>query len=186
MGVPISREILTRSWGPSNDDYFLYFHDGTTMDEYKSVLAVESTGCCVTKIEYAKANGIEIIVSFLILFIQWLHLLHKFVYYMNSNNKWICLKQTGNRWCWSYFQFFEGCRKIMWFWIPPRNHFFLNFWHFASRPELIQRHRFISITSNTKNSWQYRKGNPVVRSGLQYTKVEGGVKKTSLTPFITF
>ncbi len=29
------------------------------MDEYKSALAVESTGCCVTKIEYAQSNGIE-------------------------------------------------------------------------------------------------------------------------------
>jgi hypothetical protein len=29
------------------------------MDEYKSALAVESTGCCMTKIEHAKSNGIE-------------------------------------------------------------------------------------------------------------------------------
>jgi hypothetical protein len=59
MGVPISGEVLTRSQRPSNDDLFSYFYDGTTMDEYKSALAVESTGCCVTKIEYAKSNGIE-------------------------------------------------------------------------------------------------------------------------------
>jgi hypothetical protein len=29
------------------------------MDEYKSALAVERMGCCVTKIEYAQSNGIE-------------------------------------------------------------------------------------------------------------------------------
>jgi hypothetical protein len=29
------------------------------MDEYKSALAVESTGCCVTKVEHAQSNGIE-------------------------------------------------------------------------------------------------------------------------------
>ncbi len=27
---------------------------------------------------------------------------------MNSYNKWIHWKQLGNRWCWSYFQYFEG------------------------------------------------------------------------------
>ncbi len=29
------------------------------MDEYKSALAVESMGCCMTRIEYAQSNGIE-------------------------------------------------------------------------------------------------------------------------------
>jgi hypothetical protein len=52
---------------------------------------------------------------------------------------------------------------------------FWNSWHFA-KPKSIQRHRFISITSNAKFSWQYRKGNQVVRSGLQYTEIEGGAK----------
>jgi hypothetical protein len=37
---------------------FPYFYDGTTMDKYKSALAVESMGCCVTKIDNAKSNGI--------------------------------------------------------------------------------------------------------------------------------
>jgi hypothetical protein len=59
MGVPILKEILNRCQRPSNEDSFPYFYDGTTMDEYKSALAVESTGCCVTKIEYAQSNGIE-------------------------------------------------------------------------------------------------------------------------------
>jgi hypothetical protein len=59
MGVPISRETLNRSQRPINDDLFPYFYDGTTMDECKSVSAVESMGCCMTKIEYAQSNGIE-------------------------------------------------------------------------------------------------------------------------------
>ncbi len=70
MGVPISREILNRSQRPSNDDSFPYFHDGTTMDDYKSALAVESMGCCVIKVEYAQLNGIEKMGCVLILFIQ--------------------------------------------------------------------------------------------------------------------
>ncbi len=105
MDVPISREILNRSWRPSNDDLFPYFYDGTTMDDYKSALAVESMGCSVTKIEYAQLNGIEKMVCVLILFIQWNH------YYMNSYYKWIHSQQTGNRWCRSYFQNFDCCRK---------------------------------------------------------------------------
>jgi hypothetical protein len=70
MGVLVSREILNRSQRQSNDDSFPYFYDGTTMDEYKSAFAVKSMGCCVTKIEYARSNGIKKIVSILILFIQ--------------------------------------------------------------------------------------------------------------------
>ncbi len=58
MGVPISTEMLTRSQRPFHDDLFPYFYDGTTMDGYQSVLANESTGCCVTKMEYANSNGI--------------------------------------------------------------------------------------------------------------------------------
>ncbi len=69
MGAPIFQEIITRCRRPSNDDVFPYFYDGTTMDEYKSALAVESMGCCVTKIEYAQSNGIEKNVSVLILII---------------------------------------------------------------------------------------------------------------------
>ncbi len=39
--------------------HFLIFFDRTTLDEYKSALVVESMGCCMTTIEYAKLNGIE-------------------------------------------------------------------------------------------------------------------------------
>jgi hypothetical protein len=88
MGVPILREILTRCQRPSNAELFPYFYDRTTMDKYNSVLAVESTGCCVTKFEYAKLSGIKKnMVSFLILHFQRIHLLHKFFYYMNLYSK---------------------------------------------------------------------------------------------------
>ncbi len=81
MGVPISTEILTRCWQPFSDGLFPYFYDRTTMDDYQSALALERTGCCVTKMEYANGNGIgKNVVSFLILFIQWIHLLHDVAY----------------------------------------------------------------------------------------------------------
>jgi hypothetical protein len=71
MGVHITWKILNRSCRPRNDDSFLYFYDGTTEDKYKRALAVESTGCCVTNIEYAQSNAIEkIMVSVLIYFVQ--------------------------------------------------------------------------------------------------------------------
>ncbi len=93
MGVPISRGILTRCQRPSNADSFSYFYDGTTMDKYISALDIESTGCCVTKIEYAKSKGIgNTIISFLILVIQCIHFIYAFVYYMNLYNKRIHLK----------------------------------------------------------------------------------------------
>jgi hypothetical protein len=50
MGVPISREILTRSQRPFYDDLFPYFYAGSTMDKYKRAVAVESMGCCVTRL----------------------------------------------------------------------------------------------------------------------------------------
>jgi hypothetical protein len=54
------------------------------MDDYQSALAIESMGCCVTKMEYTNSNGIgKNIVSFFILFIQGIYLLHDFVYNMN-------------------------------------------------------------------------------------------------------
>jgi hypothetical protein len=71
MGVPILREILTRSQRPFSDDLFPYFYDGATMDDYQSAVALERMGCCVTKMEYANLTGIgKNIVSFLILLIQ--------------------------------------------------------------------------------------------------------------------
>ncbi len=58
------------------------------MDNYQSALALETTGCCVTKMEHANLDGIgENVVSFLILFIQKNHLLHDFVYCMNWYHK---------------------------------------------------------------------------------------------------
>ena len=54
------------------------------MGEYKSALAVESMGCCETKIGYAKSNGIEKNCKFLARipsmnsFITWFCLLHEF------------------------------------------------------------------------------------------------------------
>ncbi len=80
MGVPIMWGILKRSWQPSNDNLFPYFYDRSTKDEYKSALAVESTGCCVTKIEYAQSNAIEEgVLTVLIYFVQWVHTCHEFV-----------------------------------------------------------------------------------------------------------
>ena len=71
LGVPISTEILTRCRRPFSDDLFPYFYDGTTMDDYQSALALERTGCCVTKMEYANSTAFGTnIVSFFILFIQ--------------------------------------------------------------------------------------------------------------------
>jgi hypothetical protein len=57
LGVPISTEILTRRRRPYSDDLFPYFYDGTTMDDYQSALALERTGCCVTKMEYANSTA---------------------------------------------------------------------------------------------------------------------------------
>jgi hypothetical protein len=42
-----------------------------TMDDYQSALALERTGCCVTKMEYANSAAFgKNIVGFFILFIQ--------------------------------------------------------------------------------------------------------------------
>jgi hypothetical protein len=49
MGVPILTEILTRFQRPFYDDSFPYFYNRTTMGGYQSALALEGTGCCVTK-----------------------------------------------------------------------------------------------------------------------------------------
>jgi hypothetical protein len=70
LGVPISTEILTRCCLPLSDDLFPNFYDGMTMDNYQSALALERTGCCVTKMEYENLNAFgKNIVSFFILFI---------------------------------------------------------------------------------------------------------------------
>ena len=88
MGVPISTEILTRCRQPFSDDLFPYFYDGATMDNYQNALALERTGCCVTKMEYANLTAFgKNIVSFFILFIQSIQLLHDYVSFMCSSNK---------------------------------------------------------------------------------------------------
>jgi hypothetical protein len=70
-GVPIMWEILKSSQIPNNDDLFPYFYDRTTEDEYKTVLVVESMGCCVANIEYAQSNAIEEgVMNVLIYFVQ--------------------------------------------------------------------------------------------------------------------
>ncbi len=179
MGVPISTEILTRSWRPFYDDLFPYFYDRTTLDDYQSALALERTGCCVTKMEYANLDGIrKNIVSFLILFIQWIHLIHDlFIAWIHIINEFIennqgtddvshtsnILKEAENN------VILETPQK------PKKN--YIKLLTLCSKAWLFQGHRFISITSNTQISWQYRKGNQVVRSGLQITEVEGGAKE---------
>jgi hypothetical protein len=71
LGEPTLTEILTRCCQPFSDDLFPYFYDGTTMDNYQRALALERTGCCVTKMEYANSTSFGTnIVSFFILFIQ--------------------------------------------------------------------------------------------------------------------
>ncbi len=57
LGVPISTKILTRCRWPFSDDLFPYFYDGTTMDDYQSALALERTGFCVTKMDYANSTA---------------------------------------------------------------------------------------------------------------------------------
>ena len=52
----ISTEILTRCQQPFSDDLFPYFYDRTTMVDYQCALALERTGCCVTKMEYANST----------------------------------------------------------------------------------------------------------------------------------
>ena len=71
LGVPILTEMLTRCCQPFSDDLFPYFYDRMTMDDYQSALALERTGCCVTKMDYANSTAFgKNIVSFFILFIQ--------------------------------------------------------------------------------------------------------------------
>ncbi len=57
LGVPILTEMLTRCCQPFSDDLFPYFYDRMTMDDYQSALALERTGCCVTKMEYANSTA---------------------------------------------------------------------------------------------------------------------------------
>ena len=66
---------------------------------------------------------------------------------------------------------------------PPKN--VSKITSFAGKPESIKRHRFISFTCNIKISQEYRQGNQVVRSGIQFRDIEGSVKEHCLFIFWT-
>ena len=75
MGVPVSTEILDTCRSHFSQYLFPYLWDRTRMEDYKSALAIERTGCCVTKMEYATATDIgKNIVSFSISFFNLIHL----------------------------------------------------------------------------------------------------------------
>ncbi len=46
-----------------------------------------------------------------------------------------------------------------------------------SLQQTIERHRFISIPSNRKYLPEYRQGNQVVSSGIQFTDIEESAKE---------
>jgi hypothetical protein len=48
MGVPVSTEILDTCGSHFSQFLFPYLNDRTRMEDYKSALAIERTGCCVT------------------------------------------------------------------------------------------------------------------------------------------
>jgi hypothetical protein len=58
---------------------------------------------------------------------------------------------------------------------PPKN--VSKITSFAGKPESIKRHRFISFTCNIKISQEYRQGNQVVHSGIQFRDIAGGAKE---------
>ncbi len=68
MGVPVSTKILDSCWNNLSQKQFPYLYDMTRMEDYNSALAIERTGCCVTKMEYATATDIGINVSYSISF----------------------------------------------------------------------------------------------------------------------
>jgi hypothetical protein len=69
MGVPVLTEILDTCRSHFSQYLFPYLYHRTRMRGYKSALAIERTGCCVTKMEYASATDIgKNIVSFSISF----------------------------------------------------------------------------------------------------------------------
>jgi hypothetical protein len=71
MGVPVLTEILDTCRSHFSQYLFPYLYDRTRMEDYKSALPIERTGCCVTKMEYATATDIGkniVIVSFFISF----------------------------------------------------------------------------------------------------------------------
>jgi hypothetical protein len=78
MGVPVLTGILDSCWIYFSRHKFPCLYDMTRMEDYNSALAIERTGCCVTKIEYETATDIGInIVSDSISFFNWIHLWNK-------------------------------------------------------------------------------------------------------------
>ncbi len=68
MGVPVSTNILDSCRSNLSQKQFPYLYDMTRMEDYNSALAIERTGCCATKMEYATATDIGINVSYSISF----------------------------------------------------------------------------------------------------------------------
>jgi hypothetical protein len=68
MGVPVSTKILDSCRSNLSQKQFPYLYDMTRMEDYNSALAIERTGCCVTKMEYATATDIGINISYSISF----------------------------------------------------------------------------------------------------------------------
>jgi hypothetical protein len=58
MGVPVLTEILDTCRIHFSQYLFPYLYDRTRIKDYNSALAIERTGCCVTKMEYATATDI--------------------------------------------------------------------------------------------------------------------------------
>ncbi len=60
MGVPISGEILSRLRKRSFDGVFPYLYDGTTKEDYKLALSVETSNCSVTFSKFSQPNTTKI------------------------------------------------------------------------------------------------------------------------------
>ncbi len=116
MGVPITWEILNSSQWPSNDDLFPYFYDGTTENEYKRALAVESTGLlcdkdliCTIKRYWKKNDMCLDLFCSNNSYITWICIINEFIY-----------KEQGTNDDGHMFPKFWWFQRIMWFWIPPQ------------------------------------------------------------------
>jgi hypothetical protein len=56
MGVQITREMLEFSQQRSHDELFPCLYEGTTDEDCRLALIVETTNCCVTAAEYSDTN----------------------------------------------------------------------------------------------------------------------------------
>jgi hypothetical protein len=68
MGVPVLTKILDSCRSNLSQKQFPYLYDMIRTEDYNSALAIERTGCCVTKMEYTTATDIGINVSYSISF----------------------------------------------------------------------------------------------------------------------